>query len=674
MKILKQPVFKILTSLLLSLCLLLTSAFPSEAIELPTETFQIPLVSPSEQPDTPLTTPTRPERGKPADLEELQGFVNQFFEQQRSREKIPGIAITIVQDGEIVLSEGYGYANLEEKIPVNPDRTLFRVASLSKLFTDTAVMQLYEQGLLDLDADVNTYLDEFEIDNGYPEPITTANLLTQTEGTSQRLIGIGVRNENDLEPLAAFIPENMPVFDRKPGEVYSYSNMGVTLAGYLVQEISETPFIDYIEANLFEPLGMTRSTFLQPPPPLLWEDLATGYQYKKSRNEFESVPYLYLNIFPAAAMSTTVTDMAHFMIAHLQGGEYEQERILESRTVELMHKQHFVHFPGLPGSAYGFHERFENGLRGIGHAGSLRGYSSNLSLFPEENLGIFIATNSYSNIHEEFIKQFLDHYYPVEPVSKSPTSTQDFQPQRFRGTYRDVEYPKDSFAKLSAPFGHLNVNAIEDNVLQIKSPSLFFPGRLSSKEITPVLNVPLLFQRLDDEKLTAFGEDEDGEIAYLFNPISTTITAFVKVSWFEWVYFQLGLALVCVLIFLAGVVPWVFGWFKSTEYKAGGERKSARIVRFFGGLVSLLHLVFIVAFPLSLWLYGVWKLVYGVPWFAQIFLYFPVIAIALTAPLLFFIGVGWIKEYWSLKARSYYSIVTLGAIAFIPFLWYWNFV
>jgi CubicO group peptidase (beta-lactamase class C family) len=141
---------------------------------------------------------------------------------------------------------------------------------------------------------------------------------------------------------------------------------------------------------------MTRTTFLQPPPPPLLEDLATGYQYRKGQNEFESVPFLYLNIVPAAAMSATATDMAHFMIAHLQGGEYEGERILEPDTVALMQEQHFVHFPGLPGSAYGFHERLENRLRGIGHAGSLRGYSSNISLFPEEDLGIFIATTTFT--------------------------------------------------------------------------------------------------------------------------------------------------------------------------------------------------------------------------------------------------------------------------------------
>jgi hypothetical protein len=125
---------------------------------------------------------------------------------------------------------------------------------------------------------------------------------------------------------------------------------------------------------------------------------------------------------------------------------------------------------------------------------------------------------------------------------------------------------------------------------------------------------------------------------------------------------------------LAGVVPWLVGWFQPKDYKAGGERKSMRGVRFFGGLVSLLHLVFIIGFPLSLWLYGVWKLVYGLPWFTQLFLYFPIIAIALMIPLLFFIIIGWKNSYWSLKARGYYGLITLGAIAFIPFLWYWHLV
>jgi len=174
--------------------------------------------------------------------------------------------------------------------------------------------------------------------------------------------------------------------------------------------------VQYIDKSILQPLDMSRSSFLQPLPSPLKDDLAQGYRYQNG--SFKPVPFLYFNIAPAAALSATATDMAHFMIAHLQHGRYENSRILEEDTARLMHQTHFTQHPKLPGTAYGFHERLQNNISAIGHLGNSLGYSSSLTLLPEQNVGLFTATNSLNGLQGKIISQFFDHYYPVV---ESPT-------------------------------------------------------------------------------------------------------------------------------------------------------------------------------------------------------------------------------------------------------------
>ncbi|WP_308410446.1 MULTISPECIES: serine hydrolase domain-containing protein [Fischerella] len=384
--------------------------------------------------------------------------VDKIINQEMSKSHVPGAVISVVKDGKLFFAKGYGYANVEKKIPVVADKTLFRLASISKLFTATAAMQLYERGKLDLNADVNQYLTHFQLENPYPEAVTPARMMTHTDGTTQRLIGIAAPTAAQMKPLVDYLPDHMPPIVWRPGKLYSYSNHSIVLLGYLVEKISGIPFIEYIDKYIFQPLSMRRSTFLQPPPPPLANDLAVGYQYQNGN--FKPVPYLYLNIAPAAAMSATATDMAHFMIAHLQLGRYQNERILEAETARLMHETHFTQHPKLPGTGYGFRERLENNIRAIGHLGNLRGYSSSLTLIPEQNIGIFVATNSFTGVYGKILNQFFDHYFPVtkKPALVKPLTLTDAQLERFAGTYRDLEYPHHTLAKISAPFKHININ------------------------------------------------------------------------------------------------------------------------------------------------------------------------------------------------------------------------
>ncbi len=649
------------------------SGFPYLAQGVPTGTGQLPFLSPPQpQPTQPdLVEPPRLTRQGPTEPQEVETFLDKFFAKEMPTKHIPGAVVALVKDGEILVSKGYGYANVEKKIPVAPDKTLFRVASISKLFTGTAVMQLYEQGLLDLNRDVNQYLKRFQIENPYSKPITPASLMTQTDGSSQRLFGIAARKASEMMPLEEFIPDRIPPIVWRPGELYSYSNMGITLAGYLVEVISGLPFVQYIDENILQPLDMQRSTFLQPPPPSLASDLAVGYEYQNSR--FQSLPFLYLNIAPAASLSATATDMAHFMIAHLQNGRYKRSRILEEETAQLMHRQHFTHHPKLPGITYSFHERLENNIRAIGHLGSLRGYSSSLTLIPEKNVGLFVACNSFNGIHEKLISQFFDHYYPVQekPAPAKPPTNFAKQATRFTGVYRDVEYPRGTLASLGAVFGHVHVKSNSDNTLTVQTPEFFFSRGSVKRKLIPV--EPLLFQRADDDAYMAFGEDSKGNINYLYNPIRSRISAFRKLPWYETIPFQLSLAGFCAVLFLSAGITWLV---RSLSRRFRKQRfqddRLTRLAWLVAGLVGILNLVFLIGLPLVAWQIGVWKLLYGVPAIIIALLYIPLVTTGMTLGLPTFTVLAWKNKNWSASDRVNYSLITLAALAFIPFLMYWN--
>src|SRR6266516_596399 len=262
-----------------------------------------------------------------SDPRELETFLDGVISKQWRVDHIPGAAVSVVKDGRLLFAKGYGSANLQAHKPVNAQTTLFRIGSVSKLFTATAVLQLAEQGKLNLHADVNTFLNTFHLPATYPEPITLADLLTHTAGFEGRDTGLQLaRTTSGLEPLGQVLAEHIPARVRPPGVVTAYSNYGYALAGYIVEQVSGMPYAQYVEQHIFQPLGMHSSTFRQPLPASLSADLSQGYT--SSNGGYRPDPFVAIQDAPAGAMSTTATDMAKFMLAQLQNGRLGNERIL----------------------------------------------------------------------------------------------------------------------------------------------------------------------------------------------------------------------------------------------------------------------------------------------------------------------------------------------------------
>lgn len=346
------------------------------------------------------------------DRDELEAFADRFFPAQMKKLKIPGVSFVLVQDSEIVLAKGYGDASLEAGTPISPDTTVMRIGSISKLFVATAVMQLVEQGVLDLDADINQYLTTLQLEDAFPEPVTLAQLLTHTAGYEDPPYE-SYADPAVVQPLGAYLADSMPPRSDPPGETHRYSNHGYALAAYVVEEVSGQPFDQYISDQILQPLGMSSSGYLLGPP--LPENLAVGHFYE-DRTQVPQ-PVDYDNDYPGGSMVSTADDMVRFMIAHLNSGCYGEACILQTSTLAEMHQQQAQTPYEGQAVTYGFVEIRQDGQRLLGHSGAIRGFGSSLNLLPEHNLGYFFSFNeecyltSACKIISEFREQFLRRFF-----------------------------------------------------------------------------------------------------------------------------------------------------------------------------------------------------------------------------------------------------------------------
>ena len=384
---------------------------------------------------------------------------------QLERDDIAGATIAIVKDGKLLFAKGYGYADYEKKKPVSADETLFRPGSVSKLFTWTAVMQLVEQGKLDLDRDVNAYLD-FKIPDAFGQPITLKNLLAHTPGFEEQvkdLFTIGSESPN----LGTYLKTHIPARIYPPGTVPAYSNYGASLAGYIVERVSGRPFNDYVEENIFKPLGMDHSTFRQPLPTTLAPSMSNGYQLASD----EPKPFEVVVPFPAGSLSSTSADMARFMIAHLQNGQLGDARILRPDTAQLMHSRLFALDQAANAMAYGFYEESKNGHRIIGHGGDTLYFHSDLHLIPDAGVGFFVSHNSLGGGKElprtALWTMFLDRYftYTAPATPTVPSAKEDAN--AVSGSYVLSRRSENSFLTVATLIEQLNVSPVEDGIIEV---------------------------------------------------------------------------------------------------------------------------------------------------------------------------------------------------------------
>ncbi len=322
----------------------------------------------------------------PSDIE---AFLDGLMPLQLAREDVAGATISVVKGGKVIFAKGYGYSDVAKRTAVSPDNTIFRPGSVGKLITWTAVMQQVEQGKLNLDRDINDYLD-FKIPEAYGKPITLRNLMTHTPGFEELAEEVVVPGANDLKPLGDDLKHRIPARIFPPGVTPAYSNYGATLAGRILERVSGQPFNDYLDEHIFKPLGMSHSTCREPLPGNLSSLMSNGYKVASQPAE----PFEFIEVLPAGSCSSTASDMAKFMIAHLQDGRFDGAQILRPETVQLMHSRQFGYHDDMNGMAGEFYEETRNGHRIIGHAGDTNFFHTDLHLIPDTGLGFFVSYNS----------------------------------------------------------------------------------------------------------------------------------------------------------------------------------------------------------------------------------------------------------------------------------------
>lgn len=344
--------------------------------------------------------------------DELESFADRFFAVQMEELSIPGLSFVLVQNGDIVLAKGYGFASLEEAVPMSANETVMRIGSVSKTFVATAVMQLVEQGKLDLHTDVNQYLTAFQLNNTFPQAVTLAHLLTHTAGIQDPPYESSA-DPSQVPPLRTYLAESMSPPTKAPGTNFIYSNQGYALAAYIVEEVSGLPFDQYVAKQILAPLGMTHSSYLLGPP--LPENLAVGYFHEDDMQLPRPVDFD--GTYPAGSLVATATDMANFMLAHLNDGCYHEACILQPPAVAEMHRQQAsTPFEG-QATAYGFVAALQDGQRLLGHSGAIQGFGNSLNLLPDHGLGYFLSFNeecyqtSACEIISAFRKEFLERFF-----------------------------------------------------------------------------------------------------------------------------------------------------------------------------------------------------------------------------------------------------------------------
>lgn len=422
----------------------------------------VPRVEPARSPSLPNSQ--QDQAAQPLTAENVNAWLDGFFPYAIERGDVPGAVVVVVKDGRVLTERGFGYADVAKKIKVNPQTTLFRPGSVSKLFTWTALMQQVEQGKIDLNADVNRYID-FKIPPYQGKPITILNLMTHTPGFEEQgkdLITVGAKTQIPFDTL---LKRWTPKRIYAPGTTPAYSNYGASLAGYIVQRVSGEPFDTYLQHHIFTPLGMSRSTFQQPLPANLKPLMAEGYESGKP----QPYGFEFVNGAPAGALSATGDDMAKFMIAHLQNGEYNGARILQPQTAQLMHSRVNSPFSAGDGMTHGFYETSINGLHVISHAGDIEGFHSDLHLFLDKNVGLYVSLNgdgkdgAVAPIRDALFSEFADRYFP-EPagaVQKPDPNNARADAEKLAGIYSMTRGSRSNFLSILDLIGQAKISVDE---------------------------------------------------------------------------------------------------------------------------------------------------------------------------------------------------------------------
>jgi CubicO group peptidase (beta-lactamase class C family) len=594
--------------------------------------------------------------------EELAAIVRQEMDARH----LPGAVVVVVDRERVLLAEGFGFADLASRTPVDPARTGFRVASVSKLFTSTAVMQLVERGEVDLDRDLATYVGDLELPRRGGRAITPRHLLTHTSGLSEGFLGSLSRTREEWLPLRDYLARGLPAQHAPAGEVVSYANYGMGLAGLLVESVSREPFHVRVSHEILQPLGMGRSSFGMEPAVL--DGLAQAYVFASGSHR--PVALDFRNNLASGGLVTTGLDMARFLRAFLNGGELEGARILRPETVSAMLTRQWSPHPALAGVGLGFWELEIDGRPCWGHDGDVPGWNARALLAPEQGLGVFLAytgTDTLKAFADRAGGAVLAQVVPKAAHERLPRADGDAA-RRAEGLYRWTRNARATPDRLLMPYWlvQYRARAGASGELELAQPlGIFPPSRFEPVGAD-------LFQEIGGNRRLAL-RVQDGAVTHLVLERSPIPMSFERIHALESVPAQAALFVLFLVSFVALAVGGALG---ARRARARGWIAAA----------SAANLAFLVGFPraMGLQLYfsdllplpeivippGTAPFFFGTPPAAQLLLALPVVALAITALLVARAALAPRAGGGGLRV----PLVAFAALelAFAAFLRYWN--
>jgi CubicO group peptidase (beta-lactamase class C family) len=455
----------------------------------------------------------------------LQAFVDRIVTNRMQENHVPGAVVTIVKDDKVIFNKGYGFANLDQHTPVDADKTLFRIGSVSKVFNAMAVMRLVDEGLIDVNEDVRPRLaaSGLALDHEAYGPITMKALLTHTAGIGDRDIPdvTSPTNSDQVLPLGQYLQKCLPLRWQETGESVLYTDHGISLAGYVVELASKTRFEDAVLQRVMRPMGMNHSFYSVPEEQRA--SVAVAYAYRKSAQH--AIPFHYTNVKPAVGVLTTGSDMARLMICHLS----DCKGFLKPKTVKLMHEPQYSDDARLGGQwACGFY--LGNGFQ-LNHFGGAYGFTSDLGISLRHGIAVFSVQNEQGSpsvfLLGDLLDTFSDHdartqsAEPTKPSITDAAAVADIQ--SVVGTYVPDRWLSYGF-KLSKN-DYVHVRYVED----IRGIEVEYPPPFSNHlRLTEV--APLFFRSVQNDKQLSFRMSKDGKRTYLIDYNWKTEGAFRRIS------------------------------------------------------------------------------------------------------------------------------------------------
>lgn len=601
--------------------------------------------------------------------EDIKNFMNSYFNEKMKKYLVPGASVVVVKDNKEVFKMGYGYSNLESKALVDPDKTSFPACSVSKLFTATAIMQLYEEGKIDLDRNINEYISPYKVINKYDKAVTCRNLLTHSSGVDEASELNGTTtDEKSIKSQEYFMDTHTPIVVTEPNTICRYSNEGYNLLGYIIERVSGISYEEYINEKILKPLNMNNSSVR-----LKTNDTAAGYTYDSDQYIENPLPYQYTS--GSDGIIATARDMENFIMANLNNGQFQNNSILNKSTLALMHNKQFSNAEDLPGMGFGFIRSYRSGQEIIKHEGALpAGYTTTLFLVPKENLGVYIATNSLSALPFNFEEEFLNYFYPEsndEFNAAENNLSKDYS--KYEGTYRGYDgTSKTNIMKLIVLFDPSMDMEIKDN----KDGTLNLHEFTSAKEEITTRLIEIengLFLREDGRGKFAFRIDKEGNVTYAFNDISEN--SFEKIKFYDERKFIMAVLGISIFMFIINIISFVVSFIKrkNKKYKESKVPITTQILKFSNIAIEVFNSIGTLG-TIILAVMMIYNNDFSFKYLLYFFLTMLVISSIISALNLALLSYYLAKKNESIRVKVYYVLLNIANLAFIWLLYYFNLI